>query len=202
MMTLGVRLMSLGVGLEEELAACLFPSFFPCIHPCLRCLPLVPLFSLAFCAQALTKMGLEARMFEMETIGTLSASSQKCARRAASMHVGSSRRSCKNVAEEWRWGGQRHCFTAVADQNALEVYYICMPSENVGGFLLADPPPLPPDTPAASAGRPAVGDRVDGWRGLSSGLLRDRSGRLGGPLRPWAALLVGLGLRTAVCPAG
>ena len=51
------------------------------------------------------------------------------ARRAASMHVGSSsrcvcgafgiHRSCKTVAEEWRWGGQRHCFTRVADQNGL-----------------------------------------------------------------------------------
>ena len=26
-------------------------------------------------------------------------------------------RSCKTVAEEWRWGGQRHCLTRVADQN-------------------------------------------------------------------------------------
>ena len=134
LMSLGVRLMSLGVGLEEELAACLFPSFFPCIHPCLRFLPPFPLFLSRFLCPGPHKNGSGSEDVRSGNNWHAQRILTKGARRAASMHVGSSRRSCKNVAEEWRWGGQRHCFTAVADQNALEVYYTCMPSENVGGF--------------------------------------------------------------------
>ena len=36
-------------------------------------------------------------------------------------------RSCKTVAEEWRWGGQRHCLTRVDDQNGSRW---TMPSED------------------------------------------------------------------------
>ena len=59
----------------------------------------------------------------MKTIGTLSASSQKSARRAASKHacgvvievsIEGIHRSSKTVAKEWRWREQRRCFTRVA----------------------------------------------------------------------------------------